>query len=92
MSRQVTEARVVDEGVPLEPAAEPHVRRARFTAPVHLDGASEATVTIEEHPAERAGLRTYVIVRPKGRRQTYQLTLGQVAEMVAWKVAKERVR
>lgn len=91
MSGQVTEARVVDEGVPLEVAA-PHVRRARFTAPVHLDGETEATVTIEEHPAERAGLRTYVIVRPKGRRQTYQLTLGQVAEMVAWKVAKERAR
>lgn len=34
----------------------------------------------------------YIVVRPKGRRQTYQLTLGQVAEMVAWRVAKERAR
>jgi hypothetical protein len=91
VSRQVTEARVVDEGVPLE-APEPHIRRAHFTVPLHLDGARECTVTIEEHPADREGLRTYVVVRPKGRRQTYSLPLAAVAEMVAWKVAKERAR
>ena len=52
--------------------------------PVHIDGATEATVTIEPE-AHGHGLIT---VRPKGRRTTYTLSLALVAEIIAWKVAK----
>lgn len=49
---------------------------------VHLDGAREATLTID-----REG-RQLVEVRPKGRRRTYVLPLADVVMLVAHRVAK----
>ena len=49
----------------------------------HLDGAREASVTIKPMPG---GI--LFTVRAKRRRISYTLTLGNVAEMVASRVAK----
>jgi len=54
-----------------------------FRVHLHLDGEREATVTIA--PMDTGFLFT---VRPKGRHHTYTLALGNVAEMVAARVAK----
>lgn len=54
-----------------------------FRVYLRLDGASEATVTI--HPVQGGFLFS---VRPKGKRREYTLSLAQVAEIVAWRVAK----
>jgi hypothetical protein len=78
---------------PLEPPAPPpptaaRVHTSHFTvSAVHLDGATEATLTIEPSVAPGSG-GGLVTVRPKGRRQTYTLSLALVAEMVAWRAAK----
>jgi hypothetical protein len=58
-------------------------KKVVFRVFAHLDGAREATVTIA--PMEAGHLFT---VRPKGRHHTYTLALGNVAEMVASRVAK----
>jgi hypothetical protein len=58
-------------------------RTTRFRVFAHLDGAQEATVTIRPMPGG-----FLFDVRPKGRRASYTLALGNVAEMVAWRVAK----
>ena len=61
---------------------------ARFKVDrIHIDGAKEATVTID-----RSSTHTMVEVRPKGKRYTYRLPLRVVAEMVAYKCAKEQAR
>lgn len=54
---------------------------ARFKVPFHLDGAKWATVEIN-----RSNLM--VTVRPLRRQTTYDMLLGDVAEMVAYHVAK----
>jgi hypothetical protein len=66
----------------------PRVHTSHFTvSALHLDGATEATLTIEPSVAPGSG-GGLVTVRPKGRRQTYTLSLALVAEMVAWRAAK----
>ncbi len=52
---------------------------------VHIDGKTEGTLTVE---APRAGI-TLVSYRPWGSRKEYTLTIGEVAEMIAWRVAKK---
>ena len=54
---------------------------ARFKVPFHLDGAKWATVEIN-----RSNLM--VTVRPLRRQNTYDMLLGDIAEMVAYHVAK----
>ncbi len=57
---------------------------AHFTVDgVHIDGAREATVTIEP-----AGQVLIFKVRPKGKHKSYELRLSDVAEMAAWRAAK----
>ena len=58
-------------------------RAAVFRVFAHLDGAREASVEIKPMPGG-----FLFTVRPKRRRQTYTLALGNVAEMVASRVAK----
>jgi hypothetical protein len=58
-------------------------RAVSFRVHAHLDGANEATVTIRPFPSGHL-----FTVRPKGRRHSYELVLGNVAEMVASRVAK----
>lgn len=53
-------------------------------AGVHIDGAREASVTIDP----RADGSTFLTVKPHGKRSEYRLPLAVVAEMVAWRVAK----
>jgi len=48
---------------------------------VHIDGKTEGTLTVTT-----AGT---VIYRPKHGRKEYVVLLSQVAEMVAWKAAKQ---
>jgi hypothetical protein len=61
---------------------------ARFKVDrVHIDGANEATVLIDRESAH-----LMVTVKPKHKRHEYRLPLRVVAEMVAWKVAKEQAR
>lgn len=57
--------------------------KVAFRVFAHLDGAREATVTVA--PMEAGFLFS---VRPKGRHHAYTLALGNVAEMVAARVAK----
>lgn len=52
---------------------------------LHLDGATEATVTIDREGHQ------LLTVRPKGRRRTYTMTLSDVAELVAYRAAKNEV-
>jgi hypothetical protein len=54
---------------------------------IHIDGATEATVLIDRESAH-----TMVTVKPYRKRTEYRLPLRVVAEMIAWKVAKERAR
>ena len=58
-------------------------RKTRYRVPLHLDGASECTVTIE-----RGTTHQLVTVRPLGKRGTYTLSLKDVASMIAYRVAK----
>lgn len=57
--------------------------KARFRVRLHLDGANEATVIVERNTTHQL-----VTVRPLGKRTSYVLPLADVAEMVAYKVAK----
>ena len=52
---------------------------------IHLDGATEATITIDREGHQ------LLEVRPKGRRRTYTMSLADVAELVAYRVAKNEV-
>lgn len=55
---------------------------ARFRVALHLDGAREATISID-----RDGHQIFS-VRPLGKRTVYEMSLADVAEMVAYKIAK----
>lgn len=55
---------------------------ARFKVNVHIDGSSEATLTIDRD-------KGFVEVRPKGKRRVYRLLLPEVVEMIAWRAAKK---
>ena len=60
-------------------------RKTRYRVKLHLDGASEVTVTIE-----RGTTHQLVTVRPLGKRGTYTISLANVAEMIAYRVAKNQ--
>jgi len=60
-------------------------RPARARVAIHVDGAREATITIDR----AAGL---FMVRPLRRKKFYELPLSVVAEMVIWKCVKAEVR
>jgi hypothetical protein len=57
--------------------------KVSFRVYLHLDGEKEGTVTIAPMPGG-----FLFTVRPKGRHHDYTLALGNVAEMVASRVAK----
>lgn len=60
---------------------------------IHLDGAREATVTVEAVVDRKTLEETYTVkVKPKGKRTEYALPLSLVAEMVAWRAAKLEAR
>lgn len=61
------------------------MRRAHFntTWSPRFDGTRVCTVTIEVRD-----LNTFLIVRPFRRRRTYELLLGDVAQIVAERVSK----
>ncbi len=71
-----------DDGPALERSTP---RKTRYRVKMHLDGAAEVTVTIE-----RGTTHQLVTVRPLGKRGTYTLSLAVVAEMIAFKVAKNQ--
>jgi len=58
---------------------------ARFRVEAHLDGAKGATIEINRS-------NQMFSVRPLHRRQTYDMPLSAVAEMVIWRVSKDGVK
>jgi len=53
---------------------------------VKIDGATGGTLTVEAPTANGTVLVTF---RPKGRQRKYTLTLPEVCDMIAWRVAKK---
>lgn len=65
------------------------IRDARFRVEgAHVDGTSRGTLTIEAPKASGAVLVTY---RPTRGRE-YTVTLPEVAEMIAWRVARREAK